>query len=88
MSSEANIPNNDHSNDKLIYYGFSKGTFPVNRKLRQYQRDTSKEDILYECALLAERILGVPRHDSVGGVDTRTGKARFFQITLRYPCRN
>ena len=49
-----------------INYQFSKSTFPVNQKLQQHSEHLKAEDALFECAILAGRVLGVRCNDTVG----------------------
>src|SRR4051812_39566445 len=49
-----------------ISYQFSKSTFPVNQKFEQHSEHLKAEDALFECTILAGKILGVRCNDTVG----------------------
>jgi len=49
-----------------VNYNFSKSTFPVNQKLQQYAKHVKAEDALFECTILAGKILGVRCNDTEG----------------------
>jgi hypothetical protein len=63
----------------MIDYCLSVATFPVNKKLKQHATKISEKDILFECTLLAGKILGVRCNDTEMG-SVSEGRAT-FQIT-------
>lgn len=64
----------------MIDYNFSRRTFPVNKQEEQHLTNIPKEDILFECTVLAGKILGVRCCDTTMG-DSESGKDIFYRIT-------
>jgi hypothetical protein len=62
----------------MIDYCLSVATFPVNKELKQHRTKVSEKDTLFECTLLAGKILGVPCNDTE--ISSSEGGAT-FQIT-------
>ena len=64
----------------MMGYNFSKETFPINKKEKQHLTNILKEDIMFECTLLAGKILGVPCCDTSMG-DSESREVTFYRIT-------